>query len=75
MKKIILGFVAGLVLTGLFGYTLGGQLMFREVPSPFGVEETAARIQHNIRNMADRGWKLSGLRDPSRAVAAAFGRR
>lgn len=37
------------------------------------MEETAARIQANIQAMEDKGWKLSGLRDPSQAVAAAGG--
>lgn len=46
--------------------------MFREVPSPFGVEETAARIQANIKAVG-KGWKLSGLRDPAGAVARAGG--
>jgi uncharacterized protein (DUF302 family) len=45
--------------------------MFNVTPSPFGVEETAARIQANIKKMEHKGWKLSGLRDPGRAVAAS----
>ncbi len=47
--------------------------MFNEYESPFGVEETAARIQANIKALSGNGWALSGLRDPSRAVAAAGG--
>ncbi|WP_173062883.1 DUF302 domain-containing protein [Sulfurimicrobium lacus] len=42
-------------------------LMFQERVSPFGVEETAARIQQNIQNTGN-GWSLSGLRNPAKAV-------
>jgi uncharacterized protein (DUF302 family) len=48
-----------------------GSFMFNEIESPYSVEETAARIQYNIQRLESRGWKLSGLRDPSKAVAAS----
>lgn len=70
MSKAILGFVLGIFITALFIMNSAGSLMFNEIESPFGVEETAARIQANIQSLADRGWKLSGLRNPARAVAA-----
>lgn len=73
MSKIVAGFIAGVVLIGLAAWQFAGGFMFREVPSPFGVEETAARIQGNIQSLSGNGWALSGLRDPSRAVAAAGG--
>ncbi len=47
-------------------------LMFTERPSPFGVEETVARIQHNIE-AAGNGWALSGLRNPANAIKADGG--
>lgn len=72
MLKVIGGFVAGIVFTGLLAYNLMDSLMFREVPSPFGVEETVARIQQNIQNVGN-GWALSGLRNPGKAVEAAGG--
>lgn len=67
MMKIIGGFVGGVVLVGVLAYTFMGSLMFREIPSPFGVEETVARIQQNIQNVGN-GWALSGLRNPAKAV-------
>ncbi|MDH5570434.1 MAG: DUF302 domain-containing protein [Gammaproteobacteria bacterium] len=75
MFKIISGFLVGVVFIGIMAFLFAGQFMFHEHESPFGVEETAARIQANIQSkaMADNGWKLSGLRDPSKAVAAAGG--
>ncbi len=72
MLKIIGGFLAGVVVVGLLAYSFMSSLMFREVPSPFGVEETVARIQQNIQNVGN-GWALSGLRNPGKAVEAAGG--
>ncbi len=71
MIKTLVGVVLGIVLTGLIAVVSAKSLMFNVTPSPFGVEETAARIQANIQKMEGKGWKLSGLRDPSRAVAAS----
>jgi uncharacterized protein (DUF302 family) len=72
MLKIIGGFFLGLVVVGVLAYTYAGSLMFREIESPFGVEETVARIQHNIQGVGN-GWALSGLRNPGKAVEAAGG--
>lgn len=73
MWKILSGFVAGIVLLGLGAWQFAGAMMFKETPSPFGVEETAARIQQNIQGLEAKGWKLSALRDPSKAVNADGG--
>lgn len=67
MLKIISGFVAGLVFIGLMAYNFMSSMMFWEIPSQFGVEETAARIQQNIQNVGN-GWALIGLRNPGKAV-------
>lgn len=71
MSKAILGFVVGIFITALFIMNSAGSLMFNEIESPFGVEETAARIQANIQTLEHKGWKLSGLRNPAKAVAFA----
>ena len=73
MLKAIIGFVVGIVLVLIIAISMAGDLMLREVPSPFGVEETAARIQRNIQSLSHRGWALSGLRDPAKAVASGGG--
>jgi uncharacterized protein (DUF302 family) len=73
MIKTLVGVVLGIVLTGLIAVVSAKSLMFTITPSPFGVEETAARIQRNIQKLEGKGWKLSGLRDPGRAVAASGG--
>ena len=67
MLKIIGSFFAGIILVAVLAYTFMGSLMFWEIESPFGVEETTARIQQNIQN-AGNGWALAGLRNPGKAV-------
>ena len=71
MTKIIIGFIAGILVTGLMAFNFAGAFMFNEFESPFGVEETAARVQANIKSLKKNGWVLSGLRDPGRAVASS----
>lgn len=72
MLKVIGGFIAGVVLVASLAYVYMGSLMFWEVESPFGVEETVARIQQNVQRVGN-GWALSGLRNPGRAVEASGG--
>ena len=72
MIKIISSFVAGVIVVGVLAYSFAGSLMFWEIQSPFGVEETAARIQQNIQKVGN-GWSLTGLRNPAKAVEADGG--
>ena len=67
MLKVVGGFFAGIAVVFLLVYNFAGSLMFREIPSPFGVEETVARIQQNIQN-AGNGWSLSGLRNAAKPI-------
>lgn len=73
--KVISGFLAGIILVALVAWKFGGEMMVIEHPSPFGVEETAARIQANIQGdvLKEHGWALSALRNPAKAVAADGG--
>jgi uncharacterized protein (DUF302 family) len=76
MLKALIGFVAGVLVVIIGGYLAMPHLMFNEVQSPFGFEETIARIQHNIEDNPElkaKGWALSGLRNPARAVQADGG--
>lgn len=72
MFKVIGGFLAGIVAVAVLAWQMAGALMFNETPSPFGMEETVARIQANVQATGN-GWALSGLRNPARAVAADGG--
>src|SRR5512142_2038902 len=67
MLKFIGGIAAGIVATALLAWNMAGGLMFHEQVSPFGMEETVARIQHNIQDTG-KGWALSGLRNPANAI-------
>ena len=69
MLKFISGVVLGAVLVVVAVWQMAGSLMFEEQVSPFTVEETVARIQHNIQ-AAGNGWALFGLRYPARPVEA-----
>jgi uncharacterized protein (DUF302 family) len=71
MLKAVLGFVAGILLVAVGGYLMMPHMMFKETLSPYGLEETVARIQHNIvenPTIKEHGWSLSGLRNPAKAV-------
>ena len=72
MLKIFGAFFAGIALIGALAWNMAGDLMFTERVSPFGMEETVARIQGNIQANKN-GWVLSGLRNPARAVQADGG--
>ncbi len=72
MLKALIGSVVGILVVAIGGYLTMPHLMFNEVQSPFGFEETIARIQHNIEGnpqLKANGWPVVGLRDPARAVA------
>lgn len=69
MLKAVVGFILGIVLFGVIAFNMADKMMLREVASPYGVEETAARIQRNIQELSENGWSLSGLRNPAKAVA------
>ncbi|MDP2828179.1 MAG: DUF302 domain-containing protein [Sulfuricellaceae bacterium] len=67
MLKLFGGFFLGLLFTAFMAYNMAPSMMFKERVSPFGLEETVARIQQNIQN-AGNGWSMTGLRDPAKAV-------
>lgn len=71
MLKAALGFIVGVLVVAIAGYVMMPHMMFKETQSPFGLEETIARIQHNIADspeLKEKGWAISGLRNPARAV-------
>ena len=72
MLKIVGSFIVGIVFTGVLGWNMMGGMMFNERVSPFGLEETVARIQQNIE-ATGKGWALAGLRFPTKAVQADGG--
>jgi len=69
MLKFIAGLVAGIAATLAFAWNMAGSLVFNEQESPYSVEETVARIQHNIE-ASGNGWSLMGLRNPVKPLNA-----
>jgi len=67
MWKILVGLVVGVAATVIGGWSYFPSLMFSERVSPFGVEETVARIQQNIQ-ASKTGWALSGLRNGAKPI-------
>lgn len=67
MWRTVIGIVAGLALALVGGWAYFPSLMFTERASPFGMEETVARIQQNIQ-ASNKGWSLSGLRNAAKPV-------
>jgi uncharacterized protein (DUF302 family) len=72
MLKFLAGVLAGAGVAAFALWQLAGGLMFEERVSPFTVEETVARIQHNVE-AAGNGWSLSGLRNPIKPLQAEGG--
>lgn len=69
MLKFLGGALAGAVIAFAVLWKMAGGMMFEERESPFSVEETVARIQHNVE-AAGNGWALSGLRNPVKPLQA-----
>lgn len=67
MGKLIGGFAFGVALVAALVWSMAGGLVFKEISSPYGIEETAARIQQNIQ-AAGNNWELVGLRNPGKAI-------
>lgn len=67
MFKILTGLVVGVVAVLLGAWSYFPTLMFSERVSPFGMEETVARIQQNIQ-ASNKGWSLSGLRNAVKPI-------
>ena len=65
----VVGIAVGVVVALLAVWKMAGGLFFEERVSPFTMEETVARIQHNVE-AAGNGWSLSGLRYPVRPLEA-----
>ena len=72
MLKVVSGIFVGAVVAALLIYNLAAGMMFREVPSQFGMEETVARIQQNVLH-AGNGWALSGLRNAAKPIEMSGG--
>jgi uncharacterized protein (DUF302 family) len=69
MLKFLAGIAVGVAAALAVAWNMAGGLMFNETESPYTVEETVARIQHNIQDTGN-GWSLMGLRNPVKPLQA-----
>lgn len=58
ISSIVIGFVAGIVVTGILGWYMAPGLMLKETRSPYSAEKTVEIIQDNARS---RGWVVPGV--------------
>lgn len=58
IKSLLIGFLAGMVVTGAAVWLMMPGLMLKEYPSPLGVEETVRHIEQKA--VAD-GWVVSSI--------------
>ena len=55
---IVVGFIGGIVLTGIIGWSIMPTLMLSEKPSPYSMEETVAKIKENA---LAQGWVVPSV--------------
>ncbi|WP_085444363.1 DUF302 domain-containing protein [Magnetofaba australis] len=65
MKKGVIGFILGVCVMGLVGWTQAPGMMLTEHLSPFGVEETVAKISENAKA---EGWVVAGVKPLHKSV-------
>jgi uncharacterized protein (DUF302 family) len=56
---LVIGLVAGIILTGLIGWSIMPGSMLKEYPSPYGVDETVDKIKSKALNS---NWVVSGVK-------------
>jgi len=63
----VVGFVAGILLTGIIGISLAPGMMITENESIYSFEETVERIQSEA---AEAGWKVPAVHEIDNSVAS-----
>ncbi|MDX1295178.1 MAG: DUF302 domain-containing protein [Sulfurimonadaceae bacterium] len=64
-QKLLIGFIAGLLVTALLGWLMMPGMMLKEYQSPYGVDETVAKISANA---IAEGWVVAGVSKLDQAV-------
>ena len=62
--KYFIGIIGAFIFVGIMVMTQAQNLMFNTTPSPYGVEETAARIQRNIQRLEGARLETFRLKKP-----------
>ena len=58
LPSILIGFVAGIVVTGILGWIMAPGLMLKETRSPYNAEKTVETIQASAKS---RGWVIPSV--------------
>ncbi|MCK5824632.1 MAG: DUF302 domain-containing protein [Ichthyobacteriaceae bacterium] len=69
--SILGGLILGVFFTGLALNMSSGNMMLKEIKSPYEFDKTVEVIQNNIN--AQDGWSVTGLIDQNKAVQAGGG--
>jgi uncharacterized protein (DUF302 family) len=62
---LIGGIILGVILTAIIGWQMAPGLMLSETPSPYGVEETAARLKQKALEM---GWVVPSIAPLNKSI-------
>ncbi len=65
VTNLVIGFVAGVLLLGIIGWSMMPGMMLKEYSSPFTVEETVAMIEQNA---VDAGWVVASTKNLHKSV-------
>jgi uncharacterized protein (DUF302 family) len=63
--SLVIGFLAGILLLGVVGWTSAPGMMLTETASPYGIEETVDKIKANA--LAE-GWVVAGVKPLHKSV-------
>ena len=70
MKNTIVGFIAGVVVSGIIGWNVMPGMMIKEVKSPYSVKETVEKIHKKAKAT---GWKVPRVWDLYKSVNKGLG--
>ena len=63
--NIVVGFIGGIILTGVIGWNAMPGMMLNEKVSPYGLDETVAKIKENA---LAKGWIVKSIKAPHKSV-------
>ena len=65
MKNTIIGFILGAITIAFLGWNMMPNMMLKEVKSPYGVEETVAKIKANAEA---KGWVIPSVQPLHKSI-------
>ncbi len=65
MKNTIIGFILGVITIAFLGWNMMPNMMLKEVKSPYGVEETVAKIKANAEA---KGWAIPSIKPLHKSI-------